>query len=370
MSKNEKEKTRLDPWGITEIQDYERLYREFGIKPFKPLLPEIPEPNMFMRRGIIFGHRDFERIVEAIKNNGEFAVLSGIKPTGEFHLGTLMTAREIIYFQKQGAKTFYCVADVEAYEDNNIPLEKSGKIAVGNIADVLALGLDPKKAYIYRQSKEMRVRDFALIFARKVTLATMKAIYGERNIGLYVSALIQAGDILLPQHEDFGGPKPTVVPVGIDQDPHLRFTRDLAQKFKRKYGFILPSSTYHKLIKGLDGSPKMSKRNPMSYFTLHEPPEMIAKKISNAFTGGRPTVKEQRELGGIPEVCSVYAINMFHFMENDEEVIKLYNDCKSGNIICGECKQRTIEIVLRFIRNLEEKRKKFIDKAREILQVE
>ena len=370
MSKNEKEKTRLDPWGITEIQDYERLYREFGIKPFKPLLPEIPEPNMFMRRGIIFGHRDFERIVEAIKNNGEFAVLSGIKPTGEFHLGTLMTAREIIYFQKQGAKTFYCVADVEAYEDNNIPLEKSGKIAVGNIADVLALGLDPKKAYIYRQSKEMRVRDFALIFARKVTLATMKAIYGERNIGLYVSALIQAGDILLPQHKDFGGPKPTVVPVGIDQDPHLRFTRDLAQKFKRKYGFVLPSSTYHKLIKGLDGSPKMSKRNPMSYFTLHEPPEMIAKKISNAFTGGRPTVKEQRELGGIPEICSVYAINMFHFMENDEEVIKLYNDCKSGNIICGECKQRTIEIVLRFIRNLEEKRKKFIDKAREILQVE
>ena len=370
MSKNEKEKTRLDPWGITEIQDYERLYREFGIKPFKPLLQEIPEPNMFMRRGIIFGHRDFERIVEAIKNNGEFAVLSGIKPTGEFHLGTLMTAREIIYFQKQGAKTFYCVADVEAYEDNNIPLEKSGKIAVGNIADVLALGLDPKKAYIYRQSKEMRVRDFALIFARKVTLATMKAIYGERNIGLYVSALIQAGDILLPQHKDFGGPKPTVVPVGIDQDPHLRFTRDLAQKFKRKYRFILPSSTYHKLIKGLDGSPKMSKRNPMSYFTLHEPPEMIAKKISNAFTGGRPTVKEQRELGGIPEICSVYAINMFHFMENDEEVIKLYNDCKSGNIICGECKQRTIEIVLRFIRNLEEKRKKFIDKAREILQVE
>ena len=370
MSKNEKEKTRLDPWGITEIQDYERLYREFGIKPFKPLLPEIPEPNMFMRRGIIFGHRDFERIVEAIKNNGEFAVLSGIKPTGEFHLGTLMTAREIIYFQKQGAKTFYCVADVEAYEDNNIPLEKSGKIAVGNIADVLALGLDPKKAYIYRQSKEMRVRDFALIFARKVTLATMKAIYGERNIGLYLSALIQAGDILLPQHKDFGGPKPTVVPVGIDQDPHLRFTRDLAQKFKRKYGFVLPSSTYHKLIKGLDGSPKMSKRNPMSYFTLHEPPEIIAKKISNAFTGGRPTVKEQRELGGIPEICSVYAINMFHFMENDEEVIKLYNDCKSGNIICGECKQRTIEIVLRFIRNLEEKRKKFIDKAREILQVE
>ena len=367
---DKEERTKLDPWGITEIEDYERLYKDFGIKPFKPLLPKVPNPNMFMRRGIIFGHRDFERILEAMESNGEFAVLSGIKPTGEFHLGTLMTAREIIYFQKQGAKTFYCVADIEAYEDNNIPFEKSQKIAVGNIADVLALGLDPKKAYIYMQSKEMRVRNFAMIFARRVTLATMRAIYGERNIGLYFSALIQAGDILLPQHEDFGGPKPTVIPVGVDQDPHLRFTRDLAQKFRRKFGFILPSSTYHKLIKGLDGSPKMSKRNPMSYFTLHEPPESIAKKISNAFTGGRPTVKEQRELGGIPEICSVYAINMFHFMEDDKEVAQLYNDCKSGNIICGECKQKTVEIVLKFVKNLEEKRKKYIDKAREILGVE
>jgi len=361
---------KLDPFGTTLVKDYERLYAEFGIRPFKPLLPQIPNPSAAMRRGVIFGHRDFERILEAIRKNEEFAVMSGIKPTGEFHLGTLMTAREIIYFQQQGAMAFYCIADVEAYEDNGIPFEESEKIAVNNVADILALGFDPKRGYIYRQSKENRVKDLAIMFGRGVTLATMKAIYGERHMGLYLSALIQAGDILMPQLEDFGGPKPTVVPVGVDQDPHIRFTRDLAAKFHSKYGFIPPSSTYHKLIKALDGGYKMSKRNPMSYFTLDEEPDVIAKKISYAFTGGQPTAEEQRKFGGNPDVCPIFDLYLFHFFEDDRDVIELYNDCKCGNILCGEDKARLVKIVTEFIKEHQRKKRRCIDKAREILGVE
>jgi tryptophanyl-tRNA synthetase len=356
---------------MTVVEDYERLYEEFGIQPFKPLLPEIPNPSAAMRRGIIFGHRDFEQILQAMKNHEEFAVMSGIKPTGEFHLGTLQTAREVIYFQKQGAKAFYCIADIEAYEDNRIPFEESEKYAVGNVADLLALGFDPKKGYIYRQSKEERVKDLAIAFGRGVTLATMKAIYGERHMGLYLSALIQAGDILLPQLKDFGGPKPTVVPVGVDQDPHLRLTRDLAFKFRREYDFIPPASTYHKLIKALDGSPKMSKRDPMTYFTLEEDPEVIAKKISNAFTGGRPTAEEQRKLGANPDICPIYDLYLFHFFERDEDVVKLYKtECREGKILCGEDKDRLIKIVTNFVKEHQRKRRQYIDKAREILEAE
>jgi len=369
LSTADKRKTVLDPWGTTVVEDYNRLYEEFGIQRFKALLAEISNPSMYMRRGVIFGHRDFERVLENMKSHEKFAVMSGIKPTGEFHLGTLMTAREIIYFQQQGATAFYCIADIEAYEDNKIPFEKSEKIAAGNVADLLALGFDPKRGYIYRQYKELRVRDLAVLFGRGVTLATMKAIYGERNIGLYLSALVQAGDILMPQLEDFDGPKPTVVPVGIDQDAHLRLTRDLASKFRRKFNFVPPSSTYHKIMKGLDGSPKMAKRNPMSYFTLHEKPESITKKISNAFTGGRPTVEEQRKLGGVPEICPIYEIEMYHFVENDDDVVKVYNDCRSGKLLCGEHKARTTEIVLNFVKDHKRKRRKFVDKSREILQV-
>lgn len=369
LQQDPSKKTVLDPFGTSVIADYERLYKEFGIEPFKPFLSKVPNPSLYMRRGVVFGHRDFERILNAMKKHEEFAVLSGIKPSGEFHLGTLMTAKEIIYFQQQGAQTFYCIADIESYEDNKVPFEKSEKIAVDNVADLLALGLDPKKAYIYRQSKENHVKDLAIVFGRAATLATMKAIYGERNIGLYLAALIQAGDILLPQLEEFGGPKPTVIPVGVDQDPHIRFTRDLAQIFYKKYGFVLPSSTYHKLMKGLDGSPKMSKRL-MNYFTLHDKPEVIAQRISNAFTGGRATIKEQRELGGVPEICPVYEVCMFHFVEDDDEIIRVYNDCKTGKLLCGEHKKQTIDIVTKFVKEHQRKKKQFIDKAKEILNVE
>jgi tryptophanyl-tRNA synthetase len=368
MSDNKDDgKSLLDPFGTTLIEDYERLYTEFGIQPFRPLLPQIPNPSAAMRRGVIFGHRDFERILDSMKSGREFAVMSGIKPTGEFHLGTLMTAREIIYFQQQGAIAFYCIADVEAYEDNGIPFEESEKIAVNNVADLLALGFDPNRGYIYRQSKEERVKDLAIMFSRGVTLATMKAIYGERHIGLYLSALIQAGDILMPQLEDFGGPKPTVVPVGVDQDPHIRLTRDLADRFYNRFKFIPPSSTYHKLIKALDGSYKMSKRDPMSYFTLDEEPEVIAKKIFYAFTGGQPTVEEQRKLGGNPDVCPIFDLYLFHFFEDDKDVINLYNDCKCGNILCGEDKARLTKIVTKFVEEHQRRKSRCIDKAREIL---
>ena len=364
-------KTVIDPFGTTVIEDYERLYQEFGIQPFKPLLNQIANPNAAMRRSVIFGHRDFERVLDVMKRGDDFAVMSGIKPTGEFHLGTLQTAREVIYFQQQGATAFYCIADVEAYEDNRIPFERSQKYAVGNVADLLALGFDPKKGYIYQQSKEERVKDLAILFGRGVTLATMKAIYGERHLGLYLSALIQAGDILLPQLKDFGGPKPTVVPVGIDQDPHLRLTRDLAFKFRRKNNFIPPSSTYHKLIKALDGSPKMSKRSPMTYFTLEESPEVISKKISNSFTGGRSTAEEQRRLGANPDICPIYDLYLFHYFEHDKDVTKLYcQECKGGKILCGEDKQRLIKLVVDFVKEHQRKRRQYIDKARQILKVE
>jgi tryptophanyl-tRNA synthetase len=365
----EDKKSLLDPWGTTVVEDYERLYEEFGIQKFNSLLPKIPNPSMYMRRGVIFGHRDFDRVLESMKQGGDFAVMSGIKPTGEFHLGTLMTAREIIYFQQQGAQAFYAIADIEAYEDNRLSFKKTEKIAVGNVADLLALGFDPKKGHIYRQYKEQRVRDLAVHFGAGVTLATMKAIYGERHIGLYLSALVQAGDILMPQLEDFGGPKPTVVPVGVDQDAHLRLTRDLANKFRRKFKFIPPSSTYHKILKGLDGSPKMSKRNPMSYFTLNESPKAIAKKISSAFTGGRATVEEQRKRGGVPEICPIYEIEMYHFVDDDDYMMKVYNDCRCGKLLCGEHKVCTKKIVLKFIEDHQKRREKLVDKAKEILGV-
>jgi len=80
-------------------------------------------------------------------------------------------------------------------------------------------------------------------------------------------------------------------------------------------------------------------------------------------------VEEQRRLGGVPEICPIYEIEMYHFVENDDDVMKVYNDCRSGKLLCGEHKAKTTEIVLNFVKDHKRKRRKFVDKAKKILQV-
>lgn len=361
---------KIDPWGSSVIldEDYGRLVKKFGIQEVDLTVKKKMSASRFFRRKIIFGHRDIDAIIKAIEKKKPWAVMSGIKPSGPFHLGTLTTALEIVEFQKMGAKAYYCIADIESYEDNGIYYKEAEPDAVDNLADILALGLDtdPKKAYVWRQSEERIVKDVAFKVGRLVTRNMITAIYGEKPFGLYLAALIQVGDIVLPQVLD--GPQPTIVPVGIDQDPHLRLTRDLTRRYYKN--FFVPGATYHKLLKGLDGSDKMAKRNPNSYFTFNESLESIKKKIKNGLTGGRKNKEEQKKLGGQPEICMIYKIEMYHFEDDDKKLEEIYNQCVSGELMCGDHKKQCIEKVLNFIEAHRKKKEKLIDKARQILNIE
>jgi len=363
------EKDRLDPWGETFIGNYERLHKEFGIERMDAILPRLKKPSLHIRRGIDFGHRDLGRVLDAVDSDKPFAVMSGIKPTGNFHLGTKMTADDMIYFQSlsKRATVFYCIADVEAYNDNGLSLEQSAKIAIQNVADILALGLDPDRAVIYKQSEEIKVMRLATIFSRAVTNNMLRAIYGERQVGLYLSALIQAGDILMPQLSEFGGPKPVLVPVGADQDPHIRLTRDLANTFHEDFGFVPPSAIYHKLIMSLDGGTKMSKRNASSTLTLSDEPSVAAKKIMAGFTGGRATIEEQRRVGAEAEKCPIYDYYLFHFATEDEYAKRVYDECYGGVRMCGDCKKELAGVVKKYLEEHRRRRDSMLKDAEELL---
>lgn len=362
-------KKRVDPWGITEIEDYDNLLQEFGIKPIEEILPRIPHPNKYFRRRIVFGHTELERVLDAYDANEPFAVMSGIKPSGPFHMGSKMTAEEIIYFQQLSPKALasYCIADYEAYADNRQDLLESYEVAISHLADVLALGLDPKRAYIYRQSEEKRVLEKAFIYSRDVTYNMMESIYGDRAFGLYLSALIQVADILLPETKEFGGPKPLVVPIGAEQAPHIRLTRDIAKRHDEE-NFTPPSATYHKLIRSLTGSSKMSKRDPMGLLSLTDDPDFAKRKILQAYTGGRESIKIQKELGGEPTKCVIYEYLMFHFLDDDNELEKVYHECLNGSRLCGPCKTQAAEIVANYLINHQKKRVKTLPMAKEILE--
>jgi len=363
------EKERLDPWGPSFVKDYGKLQSEFGIESVAPLLSRFKKLSPHLSRGIDFGQRDLGRVIDAIDASKPFAVMSGIKPDGTFHLGNKMTADDMVYFQSlsKEATVFYAIADVEAYCDNGISFQESSKMAVQNVADILALGLDPGRTVVYMQSEEMRVMRLMTIFSRAITNSMLRAIYGERPIGLYISALIQAGDILMPQLPDFGGPKPVLVPVGADQDPHIRLTRDLATRYHDEFGFIPPSSIYHRLEMALTGGFKMSKRQAASGFTLDEDPRSATKKVLAAFTGGRATVEEQRRLGAEADKCPVYDLYRYHFALDDEHVQRVYDECTGGIRLCGECKEEAAALVKKYLVVHQEKRASLMKDAQELL---
>ena len=333
---------RLDPWGHIEIKDYNRLMQVFGIRPFSEVLPLLRkagmEPSLYMKAGIIFGHRDFDRVLEAKARGEKVAVLTGFMPSGRFHFGHKMTVEQLIYLQRSGFKVFVALADAEAFMVRRIGREEAVRIAVEEyVANMIALGLDPKDTVFYFQTNRgTEYYRLIQLFAGKVTTAEMEAIYGEVTPAKMMAALTQAADILHVQLDEYGGYRWVVVPVGADQDPHLRLTRDLVDRLKGVVDLERPASTYHKLQPGLDGK-KMSSSRPDSTIFLTDPPEEAKRKLLRALTGGRATAEEQRRLGGVPEVCTVYHMDLYHLMSEDE-VRRVYSDCRSGRILCGECK--------------------------------
>lgn len=349
---------RLDPWGSGRIEDYENLIREFGIESFEKFKNKLSE-NRYIRRGIVFGHRDFSRIMNCIENKKPFAMMTGLMPSGKFHFGHKMVADQIVFYQKLNAEIFLCSADLEAYLVRGIPLETAREITIEEyLTNYFALGLDEKNLNFWFQSNYKvpyyRLRD---MLSKKVTFNELSGIYGELTTGKIFSSITQAADILHPQLKEFNGPKPVVVPVGADQDPHIRLTRDLAARFQNEFKFIMPSSTYHKFMEGLQGG-KMSSSNPDSYIALTERPEDARRKIMNAKTGGRATIAEQKEKGGIPEECTVYDFFLYHLVDDDNELKEIYGDCKTGKRVCGECKKICADLIVKFLEEHQRKRNK------------
>ena len=284
----------IDPWTSSAF-DYDKLVNQFGIKDFKEVLGKIKNPHRLMRRGVIFGHRDFNKIIELINKKEEFAVVTGMMPSGQMHIGHKMIVDQLKWYLDNGAKLSLPIADREAYAARGISFEEGKRIAIEEyLSNYIALGLDlsNKNIDVYLQSENEALKDLTYKISKKANFNEMKAIYGftpSTNLAHVYAPLIQVGDILIPQIEENGGPKNVVVPVGVDQDPHIRLTRDIADKFNSELGFISPSSTYHRFLTGLTGD-KMSSSKPKTAIYLNDGAKLDSKKVKSAKTGVRESL--------------------------------------------------------------------------------
>lgn len=352
---------RIDPWGSNAIEDYERLFNQFGIQPFSELIDILDEPNHLMRRSVIFGHRDFDKFWEAYKNGENVAVITGLMPSGKMHFGHKMVVDELLWFQERNIPVTISIASIEAYAVRELSQEAVKNFGIDEyLINYIALGLKPSNCEVYFQEERKSVISLAPLFSRRITFNELKAIYGELSPAKIVSALTQVADILHIQLEKYGGPKYVNVPVGADQDPHIRLTRDVASRYFSEYGFISPTATYHRFLLGLGGG-KMSSSVPTSYIALTDALESAKSKLMNSFTGGRDTKKEQQELGGRPEICPVAELMRIHLIKDDDKFLKLYEQCKSGELICGDCKKIAWSYLQKFLEEHQKKREKARD---------
>ncbi|MFH0970791.1 MAG: tryptophan--tRNA ligase [Candidatus Diapherotrites archaeon] len=342
----------IDPWGDTLIEDYSSVARQFGLEKFDEKL--FPKPNRLMRRGIVFAGRDLKRIAESIKEKKPFYCLTGIMPSSEkIHFGTKAVVENIAYFQQHGGETFVLVADLESAAARGVSVEEGRKRAMEfHIPAYLALGLDIKKTKFYFQSENRTVTKLAFEAAQKITLNEFKGVYGNAEPGRIMSAVTQIGDMLYPQ-EKYGKPIPGIIPVGIDQEPHIRLCRDYLHKIQSTKRFIPISSLYHKFLPSMDGGLKMSKSNPKGNISLPEDKKIAEKVIQSAFTGGRATLAEQRKLGAIIEKDMVYELLKQHLVESDKELKKIHDDYKSGKMLSGEIKQIAVEKMNAFLEKFD-----------------
>lgn len=227
---------KIDPWGGVQVQDYARLRDEFGIAPFGPEeYGAFPSAHKLFTRGVVFGHRDFERILDAVRAHDPWSVMTGFMPSGDLHLGHKMLMDQLSAHQASGADLHLALADFEAMAARGFTQEKARRIALDQyVLNALALGVVPDTAHFYFQTRRHRVNTLAHRFAQKVNWSQLAALYGfggDTSLAHALAPLVQAADILHVQG-DAAGPRPVLVPVGVDQDPHIRLTRDIAQDWR------------------------------------------------------------------------------------------------------------------------------------------
>jgi|TARA_Y100000034_G_scaffold54987_1_gene67413 tryptophanyl-tRNA synthetase len=358
-------KKAFNPWEVRGEINYNKLVKDFGVSLMKDL-PEIFNKEILFRRKIIFAHRDYQRILESVKNKKKFVMMTGLMPTGKFHLGHLLVAQQFLIYQKLGAKIYIAVADIEAYNARSQSLEDSRKIAIDEyITNYIALGLNPKNVEIYFQSDRSKDSNrsnayyrLQNILAKHATFNEFKAVYGDITPGKMVSSLLQASDMLHSQLPEFENICPVVVPVGIDQDPHLRLARDISKRIPIKFTQL--SSTYHQMIPGLKGAKsKMSSSDSNSFIALTDNPKTVKNKINKyAFSGGKETLEEHKKLGGNPDIDVSFQYLRMFLEEDDDKLEEIYNDYKSGKLTTGELKKYTIDKLNSFLKDHQAKREK------------
>jgi tryptophanyl-tRNA synthetase len=284
---------------------------------------------------------------------GRMRILSGMRPTGRFHLGNYLGAAQNWVNLQNEYDCFYFVADYHA-----LTTEPDGHTVESKIfdltADLIAVGLDPKRSVIYQQSKVPEVAELTLLLSMVTPLSwvlrtpTFKEMAKKHpdnvNLGLLSYPVLQGADIVIVKGEG--------VPVGKDQLPHLELIREVVRRFNRSYSPVFPEPkallTESPLIRGTDGKQRMSK-TVGNIVGVTEEPEVLRKQVLSMVTDVKRTYRTQP---GHPRTCNVCAFYKFFF----DDWQHYWDLCRKAQIGCHDKKKLLAERMIEVFRPFREAR--------------
>ena len=284
-------------------------------------------------------------------------VLSGMRPTGPLHIGHLVGALDNWVKMQDAYEAFFCIVDWHAlttdYAETSALRANVNEIAL----DWLAAGLDPKRSTLFIQSQVPAHAELHLLLSMVVPLPWLERVptYKEQieqlkgkdllTYGFLGYPVLQAADILIY--------RANAVPVGVDQQPHVELTREIARRFNNFYGKVLPEPevklTSTPKLPGTDGR-KMSK-SYNNAIELSEDEATIRQKLKTMMTD--PARKRRKDPGN-PDVCPVFDFHkVFSKGETQEWVAE---GCRTAGIGCIECKSTLADNLLTRIEPVAKKR--------------
>ncbi len=279
-------------------------------------------------------------------------VLSGIRPTGNLHLGNYFGAVKNFVKMQEENNCYFFIADYHSLTTHPTPADLHGNVKQV-LVEYLAAGLDPDKATLYVQSDVPEIAELYLFLNMNAYLGELERVTTFKdkarkqpdnvNAGLLTYPSLMAADILIHRSHK--------VPVGKDQEQHLEMTRTFARRFNRMYNvefFPIPQAYNfgEELVKipGLDGSGKMGKsEGEGNAIFLADDPKTIRKKVMKAVTDAGPTMPNQQKPDMIENLFSL--LKVVSTAETVQFFDEQYNQC---NIRYGDLKKQLAEDMVAF----------------------
>eukprot|EP00252_Welwitschia_mirabilis_P006479 TRINITY_DN17368_c0_g2_i1.p1 TRINITY_DN17368_c0_g2~~TRINITY_DN17368_c0_g2_i1.p1 ORF type:complete len:409 (-),score=94.14 TRINITY_DN17368_c0_g2_i1:78-1304(-) len=351
----------VTPWEVTGKNggiDYDKLIEKFGCQKLEESIVRRIErlthrpAHVFLRRGVFFAHRDFEKILDAFERGEKFYLYTGRGPSSEaLHLGHLIPFMFTKYLQDAFKVPLVIqLTDDEKSMWKNLTVEESERLARENAKDIIACGFDISRTFIFSDFGYLG-GDFyrnVVSIAKCVTLNQVRAIFGftgEDHIGKVSFPPVQAAPSFPTSFPHLFGKRKDIrclIPCAIDQDPYFRMTRDVAPRL----GYQKPALVESLFFPALQGETgKMSASDSTTAIYVTDSSKDIKSKVNKyAFSGGGDTIEQHRKFGANLEV-DVPVKYLSFFLDDDEELENIKREYGAGRMLTGEVKKRLIEVL-------------------------